>query len=730
MSLGLPHKPIHEQLSALAPISERLQQARSLEEKHAILSSHVFLEKCSPDLRAIIAQLPRFDGEIEFVVKSIVAIGQEDNVFAFSGEISTYGTQLQKMIADLVEIERFYQEIGGIVGYHVKMLELMTEERKKNYRQNEQISRPWGMDLTKNPEKAALAVLEGLANFPLMGEIYPIGGAGDRLGLIDEGTGEALPAALLNFCGRTLVEGLMRDLQAREYLYYKIYGKQLQTPVALMTSCEKNGRQYLLNIFEQRHWFGRPQESFFFFDQPLVPLVTTEGQWVMKKTFEIALKPGGHGVIWKLAKDQGVFDWFFRQDRQKVLVRQINNPIAGLDLGLLAFLGIGCEEKKSFGFLSCQRQVRSAEGVLVSIARPTSMGYEYLVSNLEYTSFHLHGIEDVPESEGCSYSLYPSNTNILFADLKEVEEVLDRCPIPGMLVNMKSSIEAVRSDGKVQSVKAGRLESTMQNISDELITCSDHLFAEEEALKKLKSFVVYNERQKTISVTKNCYIPGHVIQETPEGAFYDLLQNMGDLLANYCGMHIPSLGSSEDYLAEGPSFICLLHPSLGPLYQVISQKITGGMLHEGAELQLEISEIYFENLDLNGSLLIYADNIMGDTDQEGVLHFGPCNAKCFLRNVRVINQGRQKRPDQVFWKNQILRHECLKIVLHGNAEFEAENVTVTGSHEIEVPDGHKMTAYEASGKIDFRLEKIERPSWEWKYSVAENHQVLLVLNRN
>ena len=46
-----------------------------------------------------------------------------------------------------------------------------------------------------------------------MGEIYPLGGAADRLGLVDPDTGECLPAAMLSYCGRTLLEGLIRDLQ-------------------------------------------------------------------------------------------------------------------------------------------------------------------------------------------------------------------------------------------------------------------------------------------------------------------------------------------------------------------------------------------------------------------------------------------------------------------------------------------------------------------------------------
>ena len=40
-------------------------------------------------------------------------------------------------------------------------------------------------------------------------------GAGDRLGLKCDLTGECVPAAVLPYCGRTLLEGLVRDVQVR-----------------------------------------------------------------------------------------------------------------------------------------------------------------------------------------------------------------------------------------------------------------------------------------------------------------------------------------------------------------------------------------------------------------------------------------------------------------------------------------------------------------------------------
>ena len=43
--------------------------------------------------------------------------------------------------------------------------------------------------------------------------------------------------------------------------------------------------------------------------QPLVPTVDAkEGKWVKSEPFKLVLKPGGHGVIWKLASDKGIFE--------------------------------------------------------------------------------------------------------------------------------------------------------------------------------------------------------------------------------------------------------------------------------------------------------------------------------------------------------------------------------------------------------------------------------------
>lgn len=86
---------------------------------------------------------------------------------------------------------------------------------------------------------------------PRLAEIYPVGGAGDRLGLVDEATGEALPTAVLPYAGRSLLEGLVRDLEAREYLHWRVTGEQHTTPVVMMTSQAKGNHARIVGLLEE-----------------------------------------------------------------------------------------------------------------------------------------------------------------------------------------------------------------------------------------------------------------------------------------------------------------------------------------------------------------------------------------------------------------------------------------------------------------------------------------------
>lgn len=191
--------------------------------------------------------------------------------------------ELNNLLEILAEIERFYDCIGGIVGYQITVLELLVQKlfEMQNISWAHQrhdvkecqilgINAPNGLNLSEDTEYASQAALWGIEGLPDLGEIYPLGGSADRLGLVDPNTGECLPAAMLPYCGRTLLEGLIRDLQAREFLYFKLYGKQCITPVAIMTSSAKNNHKHVTSLCERLSWFGRGRSTFQFFEQLLV----------------------------------------------------------------------------------------------------------------------------------------------------------------------------------------------------------------------------------------------------------------------------------------------------------------------------------------------------------------------------------------------------------------------------------------------------------------------------
>jgi hypothetical protein len=50
--------------------------------------------------------------------------------------------------------------------------------------------------------------------------------------------------------------------QAREYLHFRLTGRQHLTPVAIMTSDAKGNHHRMLKLMKEHNWFGRGKESF------------------------------------------------------------------------------------------------------------------------------------------------------------------------------------------------------------------------------------------------------------------------------------------------------------------------------------------------------------------------------------------------------------------------------------------------------------------------------------
>ncbi|KAL2248937.1 UNVERIFIED_CONTAM: UTP--glucose-1-phosphate uridylyltransferase 3, chloroplastic [Sesamum indicum] len=552
------------------------------------------------------------NGEIEigrsYIKNALYALAEMIESWDVDGGSRGHGLKdeekaaLKSLLKMLGELEQFYDCIGGIIGYQATVLELLAQSTHEGQTINwseqagmllkcqfVEIHSPSVLDLSEDIEYASQAALWGIEGLPVLGEIYPLGGSADRLGLVDPETGECLPAAMLPYCGRTLLEGLIRDLQAREFLYFKLYGEQCITPVAIMTSSAKNNHGHITYLCERFGWFGRGRSSFQIFEQPLVPAVTAEdGQWVVTRPFEPVCKPGGHGVIWKLAHDKGVFKWFQSHGRKGATVRQISNVVAATDLTLLALAGIGLRQGKKLGFASCKRNSGATEGINVLLEKKNLDGnWAYGLSCIEYTEFDKFGITAGP--------LSPSG------------------------------------------VSGGRLECTMQNIADNFAnTYSSRCHKGVE--DGLDTFIVYNERRKVTSSAKK---------------------------RRRHGKSLHQVQGNEEYVNSGPPYLILLHPALGPLWEVTRQK-------------------------LDGSLLVLAENAVGSIEinenGEPIIQYGRRCARCKLENVKILNNGIDwSSRDNVYWKHDVQRFEALKVILHGNAEFEATDVVIQVSRSKQLP---------------------------------------------
>ena len=635
-------------------LSTLLSGAKTLSDKIAILDSYPKVASfLSAHPSSIFNQLAPQDA---IVFKQLIAIGQAPQL-----EQMTI-SDARELAANLIPVDDFYREIGGIIGYQAQVLHLIHPEKAEC--SHVAYHSPSFYDISQTNEEVNAFIEAGIQAQPFLCEMYPLGGAADRLHLVDEQTGHELPAAKLKFANRTLLHGLLRDLLAREHLYFLRTGKTLTTPIAIMTSREKDNCFYVQQILEENHYFGRPKESFRLFVQPLVPAVTQTGDWLWTGN-KLLLKPGGHGAIWKAAKDHGVFDWLRSLGVRYALIRQINNPLAGLDYGLLAFTGVGFSRKMSFGFASCPRLCLAAEGMNVLIERKTPHGFSYVISNIEYCDFAKYGMEDRPRIPNEPYSRFSSNTNILFAKLSALDDAVNKCPFPGLTINFKQNLSGV---------SVGRLESTMQNIADVFVEKKRTRLKENDVLKK--TFVTYNHRHKTISTAKKALDPTRTLNETPENCFFDLMRAHRELLQDVCGLTLPPERSLEEELKSHPSFVFLFHPTLGPLFQLIGKKIRGGELKEGSELVLEIANTDFEKVSISGSLQVLASS--------------PTFSRCVLHRVQVVNRGIDWEHSKPFWKGCYQRSESLVIAMEGHSEFIAEDICFDGNQRFVVSDGERL----------------------------------------
>jgi hypothetical protein len=69
-------------------------------------------------------------------------------------------------------------------------------------------------------------------------------------------------------------------------------------------------------------------------------LSAVDGKWLVPAPLAPMMKPGGHGAIWKLMLDEGIFDWFEKQGRVAAIIRQIRCFGGAISLVLFPYFWI------------------------------------------------------------------------------------------------------------------------------------------------------------------------------------------------------------------------------------------------------------------------------------------------------------------------------------------------------------------------------------------------------
>ena len=147
----------------------------------------------SNEKQEIIQKFPfadKLDAKQRYLLHVLTVLGQADRIFPSTYQ-EEHWPQVKSLLDNLQEVEDFYKEEGGLLGYHRLFLDLVKNDqpsRKKTFIQ------PPIIDIRKDFSQI---VQTGLQHLPEMAFAFPLGGAADRLNLIDPESHSSLPASLL-----------------------------------------------------------------------------------------------------------------------------------------------------------------------------------------------------------------------------------------------------------------------------------------------------------------------------------------------------------------------------------------------------------------------------------------------------------------------------------------------------------------------------------------------------
>ncbi len=124
---------LKEKWQELAELVESLKKCESDQKRIEQLDQHPRVRHFVESANGLNPSLSHLSREGELIVKSLIAIGQDDHVLCSSSECPEFSKKLEALIDELSPVETFYKEMGGIVGYHWMMFTLLSQKLMGTY---------------------------------------------------------------------------------------------------------------------------------------------------------------------------------------------------------------------------------------------------------------------------------------------------------------------------------------------------------------------------------------------------------------------------------------------------------------------------------------------------------------------------------------------------------------------------------------------------------------------
>lgn len=383
----------------------------------------------------------------EALIDELRAAGQE-HLFADWDEPGVNDAAKVAFVSSLERANASYP--GGLTAY-IQNARVLLAEAKEGTNPFEGFipEQPDKVDLTEFDDEYDRYESIGAGHFDKTAFVMVAGGLGERLGY--SGIKIDIPVEVTETT--PYIEHYAANLLAME--------ARMETPrpVPLIIMVSEDTDAKTRESLESNNYYGLRREQVHILKQELVPAISdNEGRLALKDTYQLILKPHGHGDIHMLLFTSGVAAKMLEQGIEHFAFIQDTNGQAFN--ALPAAIGASVEKDFDFNSIAVNRVPGEAVGGLAKLVK----GEKQLTLNVEYNQLDpllratVSPEGDVPNEQG--FSMFPGNINILLIKAASYVGILNRTQgIIAEFVNPKYA-----DASKTTFKKPTRLETMMQDL--------------------------------------------------------------------------------------------------------------------------------------------------------------------------------------------------------------------------------------------------------------------------